>query len=85
MREHPRHAEIVEAIKAWKGYQSPRTLFESEISECFSESELVAWFGWEGEKALTPKQAVKAVRLRCAFRQEVFGWQLAESELEAGR
>lgn len=85
MREHPRHAEIVEAIKAWEGYQSPRTLFESEIAECFSESELVEEFGWQGEKALTPKQAVKAVRERCQVRQQVFGWELAESEREASR
>ncbi len=73
MQVHPKHNEVVEAIKAWRGYKSPRTFFESEIAECYSESNLVAEFGWIGEKALTPKQAVKEVRMRCEARQETFG------------
>ena len=74
MSAHPRHQEIVEAIKALPLYENPKTFFESEIAECYSDDELVETFGWKGEKALTPKQAVTAVKYRCKLRQDVLGW-----------
>lgn len=83
VKEHPLSAEIVEAIKEWSGFHSPKNIFESEISECFTEAELVKEFGFglSGE-LLTPEQAVWEVRSRCKIREEVFGWELRESELE---
>ena len=82
MKAHPNPAAVVEAIKALPTYSDPQTFFESEIAECYSDEELVAEFGWEGEKALTPKQAVKAVKARCELRNDVFGWVVDEGEAE---
>lgn len=71
MTHHPQHDEIVEAIKAMPLWDNPQTFSESEIAECYTDAELVQEFGWNGEKARTPKQAVKAVEDRCALRQAV--------------
>lgn len=71
MKDHPRHEEVVQAIKAMPLWDNPQTFEESAISECFEDAELVETFGWDGDKALTPKQAVKAVKERCALRQAV--------------
>ena len=82
MTTHPHYAEIVEAIKALSAYNDPQTFFESELAECYSDEELVAEFGWNDEKPLTVKQAVKAVRERCKVRDDVFGWIIEEGEAE---
>lgn len=82
MKTHPRHTEIVEAIKALPTYKEPQTFFESEIAECYSDEELVETFGWNDEKALTPKQAVQEVKARCKVREDVYGWIIAEGESE---
>jgi len=90
MKTHPQHDEIVAAIKAMPLYGDPQNLFESELYECYEDADLVESFGWEwdaglrgfGEKALTPAQAVKAVKERCAIRQDVFGWIIEEGEKE---
>jgi hypothetical protein len=82
MTTHPHHAKIVEAIKALPAYNDPQTFFESELAECYSDEELVAEFGWNDEKPLTVKQAVKAVRERCEVRNDVFGWIIEEGEAE---
>jgi len=82
MTTHPHHAKIVEAIKALPAYNDPQTFFESELAECYSDEELVAEFGWNDEKPLTVKQAVKAVRERCEVRNDVFGWIVEEGEAE---
>jgi hypothetical protein len=71
MKEHPQHEEVVQAIKAMPLWDNPQTFSESEIAECYSDAELVEAFGWDGDKACTPKQAVKAVKERCALRQSV--------------
>lgn len=73
MTHHPQHDEVVAAIKALPLWDNPQTFSESEISECYSDEELVETFGWswDGDKALTPKQAVKAVKERCELRQAV--------------
>jgi hypothetical protein len=82
MTTHPHHAKIVEAIKALPAYNDPQTFFESELAECYSDEELVAEFGWNDEKPLTVKQAIKAVRERCEVRNDVFGWIIEEGEAE---
>jgi len=82
MNTHPNHAAVVKAIKALPGYTDPQTLFESELAECFTDEELVEVFGWDGEKALTPKQAAKAVKVRCELRNDVYGWIVEEGETE---
>lgn len=73
MTTHPRHDEIVEAIKAMPLWDDPQTFRQSEISNCYTDDELVETFGWDGEKALTPKQACKAVKERCDLRDSVYG------------
>ncbi len=84
MKKHPLSAEIVEAIQEWSGFHSPKNIFESEISECFTETELVEEFGFGlSGQPLTAEQAVWEVRSRCKIREEVFGWELCESELES--
>jgi hypothetical protein len=82
MKTHPQHAEIIAAIKALPLYSDPQNLFESELYECYDDADLIESFGWEGEKALTPAQAVKAVKALCALRQDVFGWIIEEGEKE---
>lgn len=82
MNTHPNHTAVVEAIKAMPSYSDPQTFFESEVAECYSDDELVEAFGWDGEKALTPAQAVKAVKARNETREGVFGWIVEEGEAE---
>jgi hypothetical protein len=82
MNTHPNHTAVVEAIKALPAYTDPQTFCESELAECFSDEELVAAFGWDGEKALTPKQAVKAVKARNEVRNDVYGWIIEEGDRE---
>lgn len=71
MKDHPRHEEVVQAIKAMPLWDNPQTFDESAISECYSDAELVETFGWLGDKALTPKQAVKRVKECCGIRRAV--------------
>lgn len=73
MNTHPRHDEIVAVIKAMPLWNDPQTFRQSEISNCYEDAELVATFGWNGEKPATPAQAVKAVKVRCKLRDDVFG------------
>ena len=82
MNTHPHHAEVVEAIKALPAYTDPQTFFESELAECYSDEELVATFGWNEDKALTVKQALKAVKELCELRQDVYGWIIEEGDRE---
>lgn len=82
MNTHPNHTAVVEAIKALPAYTDPQTFFESELAECFTDEELVEAFGWDGEKALTPKQAVKAVKARNEVRNDVYGWIIEEGDRE---
>lgn len=82
MNTHPHHAEVVEAIKALPAYTDPQTFFESELAECYSDEELVATFGWNGDKAHTVKQALKAVKELCELRQDVHGWIIEEGDRE---
>jgi hypothetical protein len=81
MKVHPRHDEVVEAIQDMALWDNPQSFRQSEISNCYSEEELVETFGWDGEKALTPKQAVKAVKERCDLRDSVYG-AMYEAEAE---
>ena len=81
MNTHPRHDEIVAAIKAMPLWNDPQTFRQSEISNCYEDAELVAAFGWNGEKPATPAQAVKAVKARCDLRDDVFGG-MVEAEAE---
>ena len=82
MKTHPNPTAVVEAIKAMDSYDNPQTTFESEIAKCYSDAELVEAFGWDGDKALTPKQAVKAVKARNEVRNDVYGWIVEEGEAE---
>jgi hypothetical protein len=82
MKTHPNPTAVVEAIKAMDSYDNPQTTFESEIAECYSDAELVEHFGWDEDKALTPKQAVKAVKALCELRNDVYGWIVEEGEAE---
>jgi hypothetical protein len=82
MNTHPNHTAVVEAIKAMPSYSDPQTFFESEVAECYSDEELVEAFGWDGEKALTPAQAVKEVKARNENREGVYGWIVEEGEAE---
>ena len=82
MNTHPNHTAVVEAIKALPAYTDPQTFFESELAECFTDEELVEAFGWDGDKALTPKQAVKEVKARNEVRQDVHGWIIEEGDRE---
>jgi hypothetical protein len=82
MNTHPNHTAVVEALKALPAYTDPQTFFESELAECYSDDELVEQFGWEGDKALTPKQAVKAVKARNEVRNDVYGWIVEEGDRE---
>lgn len=83
MNTHPKHNEIVAAIKAMPLWDDPQTFRQSEISNCYEDAELVESFGWDGEKALTPAQAVKAVKELCDLRDDIFGEmdRLEEAEL----
>ena len=83
MNTHPQHDEIVAAIKAMPLWNDPQTFRQSEISNCYEDAELVESFGWEGEKALTPAQAVKAVKALCDLRDDVFGEMDRAEEAEA--
>jgi hypothetical protein len=85
MNTHPQHDEIVAAIKAMPLWNDPQTFRQSEISNCYEDSELIESFGWEGEKALTPAQAVKAVKALCDLRDDVFGEMDRLEEAEARR
>jgi hypothetical protein len=82
MNTHPHHAAVVDAIKALPAYTDPQTFFESELAECYSDEELVATFGWNEDKALTVKQALKAVKELCELRQDVYGWIIEEGDRE---
>lgn len=74
MKVHPRHDEVVEAIQGMALWDNPQSFRQSEISNCYSDEDLVETFGWDfAGKALTPKQAVKAVKERCDLRDSVFG------------
>ena len=83
MNTHPHYDEIVQAIKAMPLWNDPQTFRQSEISNCYEDAELVASFGWDGEKALTPTQAVKAVKALCDLRDDVFGEMDRLEEAEA--
>lgn len=84
-RLHPQHAEIVAAIKALPAYYNPKTFFESELRECYSDAELVEEFGFSSEgNPVGPKDAVRNVRARCRLRDDVFGWIVEEGERERG-
>ena len=83
MKTHPQHDEIVAAIKAMPLWDDPQTFRQSEISNCYEDAELVESFGWDGEKALTPAQAVKAVKALCDLRDDVFGEMDRLEEAEA--
>lgn len=80
-KAHPHHTEIIQAIKAMPLWDDPQTFRQSEISNCYEDAELIEAFGWDGEKALTPAQAVKAVKARCDLRDDVFG-EMDETEAE---
>ena len=82
MNTHPNHTAVIEAIKALPAYTDPQTFFESELAECYSDEELVATFGWNENKALTVKQALKAVKELCELRQDVHGWIIEEGDRE---
>lgn len=71
MKTHPRHDEIVAIIKAMPLWHNPKNFSQSEISNCYSDDDLVNSFGWIGDKALTPLQAVKEVKARCSIRHSV--------------
>jgi hypothetical protein len=71
MKTHPRHEEIVQTIKALPLWDDPKNFTESEISNCFTDDELVETFGWIEEKALTPKQAVQELRRWTRLRHSV--------------
>lgn len=71
MNTHPRHEEIVQAIKALPLWDNPKNFAQSEISNCYTDDELVEEFGWIEDKALTPKQAVKEVKARCSLRHSI--------------
>ena len=83
-KNHPQAEAIVLAIKALPAYTNPKNLFESELSECFEDSELVEEFGFDyatGEPH-SVKMAVKSVLERCEARQDAFGWIVEEGERE---
>ena len=83
-KNHPQAEAIVLAIKALPAYTNPKNLFESELSECFEDSELVEDFGFDdatGEPH-SVEMAVKSVLERCEVRQDAFGWIVEEGERE---
>ena len=81
---HPHAEAIVLAIKALPAYTNPKNFSESELSECFEDSELVEDFGFDdatGEPH-SVEMAVKSVLERCEVRQDAFGWIVEEGERE---
>ena len=72
---HPHAEAIVLAIKALPAYTNPKNIFESELSQCFEDSELVEEFGFDyatGEPH-SVKLAVRVCLERCETRLAVFG------------
>jgi hypothetical protein len=83
-KNHPHAEAIVLAIKALPAYTNPKNLFESELSECYEDSELVETFGFDlatGEPH-SVKMAVKLALEACEVRQDAFGWIVEEGERE---
>ena len=83
-RHHPHAAEIIAAIKALPAYLNPQNLFESELSECYEDSEFIEDFGFNHEtgEPNPVSLAVKYVLERCEIRQDVFGWIVEEGDRE---
>ena len=74
-KNHPQAEAIVLAIKALPAYTNPKNLFESELSECFEDSELVEEFGFDyaTSEPHSVKLAVRCCLEWCEVRHDVFG------------
>ena len=72
---HPHAEAIVLAIKALPAYTNPKNFSESELSECFEDSELVEEFGFDyaTSEPHSVKLAVRCCLEWCEVRHDVFG------------
>lgn len=82
---HSRAAEVVAAIKQLDCYTDPHNYFESQLVECYEDSELVEDFGFNPDGSeREPWEACAQVVYRCNLLEDVHGWILEEGRKERG-